>query len=77
MRIRDFRADDSPEINLIPLIDVVLCLIIFFVVHGRNGWMFSNKGGGWEYPAFWTVALIVQSLLGDGPFALLSSPGWV
>jgi biopolymer transport protein ExbD len=32
MRIRDFRADDSPEINLIPLIDVVLCLIIFFVV---------------------------------------------
>ena len=32
MRIRDFSADDSPEINLIPLIDVVLCLIIFFVV---------------------------------------------
>lgn len=32
MRIRDFRADDSPEINLIPLIDVVLCLIIFFVI---------------------------------------------
>jgi biopolymer transport protein ExbD len=32
MRIRDFRADDEPEINLIPLIDVVLCLVIFFVV---------------------------------------------
>jgi biopolymer transport protein ExbD len=32
MRIRDHRADDEPEINLIPLIDVVLCLIIFFVV---------------------------------------------
>lgn len=32
MRIRDFRADDEPEINLIPLIDVVLCLLIFFVV---------------------------------------------
>lgn len=32
MRIRDFREDDSPEINLIPLIDVVLCLIIFFVI---------------------------------------------
>ena len=32
MRIRDFREDDTPEINLIPLIDVVLCLIIFFVV---------------------------------------------
>ncbi len=32
MRIRDFRQDDTPEINLIPLIDVVLCLLIFFVV---------------------------------------------
>ena len=32
MRIRDHRADDIPEINLIPLIDVVLCLLIFFVV---------------------------------------------
>lgn len=32
MRIRDFRKDDEPEINLIPLIDVVLCLVIFFVI---------------------------------------------
>lgn len=32
MRIRDFRADDAPEINLVPLIDVILVLIIFFVV---------------------------------------------
>ena len=32
MRIQDFRADDTPEINLIPLIDVLLCLLIFFVV---------------------------------------------
>lgn len=32
MRIRDFRADDEPEINLIPLIDVILVLIIFFVI---------------------------------------------
>lgn len=32
MRIRDHRADDEPEINLVPMIDVILCLIIFFVV---------------------------------------------
>ena len=32
MRIRDHRADDEPEINLVPLIDVILILIIFFVV---------------------------------------------
>jgi biopolymer transport protein ExbD len=32
MRIRDRRAEDVPEINLVPLIDVILVLIIFFVV---------------------------------------------
>ena len=32
MRIRDYRDDDTPEINLVPLIDVILVLIIFFVV---------------------------------------------
>lgn len=32
MRIRDFRADDEPHIDLVPLIDVILVLIIFFVV---------------------------------------------
>ncbi len=32
MRIADHRDDDIPEINLVPLIDVVLCLLIFFVV---------------------------------------------
>lgn len=32
MRIRDHRRDDEPEINMIPLIDVILVMIIFFVV---------------------------------------------
>jgi biopolymer transport protein ExbD len=32
MRIRDRRAEDVPEINLVPLIDVILVLIIFFVI---------------------------------------------
>ena len=39
-------------------------------VHGSAGWLFSNEGGGWEFPAFWAVALVVQALLGDGKFAL-------
>lgn len=47
-----------------------------FFVHGANGWVFSNKGGGWEYPAFWAVALLVQFLLGDGAFALKKSECW-
>lgn len=32
MRIRDDRKQDEPEINLVPLIDVILVLIIFFVI---------------------------------------------
>ena len=38
--------------------------------HGPAGFFFSNAGGGWVYPAFWTVALVVQALLGDGAYAL-------
>jgi putative oxidoreductase len=41
-----------------------------FTVHGAAGFWFTNPHGGWEYPAFWTVALIVQALLGDGAYAL-------
>jgi len=39
-------------------------------VHSGAGWVFSNEGGGWEFPAFWAAALIVQAMLGDGAFAL-------
>ena len=38
--------------------------------HVGNGWLFTNQGGGWEFPVFWTVALVGQALLGDGAFAL-------
>lgn len=37
--------------------------------HVANGWLFSAANGGWEFPAFWTVMLIVQALLGDGAWA--------
>ena len=43
------------------------------IVHGANGWLFTDKGGGWEYPAFWAVCLVVLSLLGDGALALRPS----
>jgi len=38
-------------------------------VHSGNGWLFTSAKGGWEYPAFLTVAALVQSLLGAGAFA--------
>lgn len=44
-----------------------------FTVHGAAGFFFNNPQGGWEYPAFWTIALIVQALLGDGAYALRGS----
>lgn len=51
----------------IAMVPVLLGSIVF--AHWNAGWLFSNQGGGWEYPAFWAVALIVQALLGDGAFA--------
>lgn len=45
--------------------------------HLGNGWLFTNPGGGWEYPLFLTLALVVQSLIGDGALALgrVTMPG--
>lgn len=40
------------------------------MVHGGNGWLFSNANGGWEFPVFWAATLIVQALLGNGAYAL-------
>ena len=39
-------------------------------VHLGNGWVFSNANGGWEYPAYLTIAAIAQAMLGPGRFAL-------
>jgi putative oxidoreductase len=39
-------------------------------VHSGNGWVFSNSGGGWEYPLYLIVLSAAQVLLGEGAFAL-------
>jgi putative oxidoreductase len=38
--------------------------------HAGNGWVFSNAGGGWEFPVFWIVLMLVQAGLGAGAHAL-------
>ncbi|MEH6576844.1 MAG: DoxX family protein [Amphritea sp.] len=38
--------------------------------HATNGWLFTNTGGGWEYPLFLAVMALVQLSLGDGKYAL-------
>lgn len=38
--------------------------------HVGNGWLFTGQNGGWEFPVFWTIALLVQALLGNGALAI-------
>ena len=52
-------------ILLIPLMAGTIVL-----VHGKNGFWFTNQGGGWEYPALWIVCLVVIALIGSGSAAL-------
>lgn len=39
-------------------------------VHWQSGWLFSNSGGGWEYPALLAVLAIAQALMGPGSLAM-------
>lgn len=48
-------------------------LVATVLVHVANGFFFSNPNGGWQYPAFWAVAMLAQALIGEGAFALRSS----
>ncbi len=56
----------------IGLLGVPLLLGTIVTVHGANGFSFANAGGGWEYPTFWALALVVLFLLGDGRWTLRS-----
>jgi len=57
-----------PRLAALALAPLMIGTIV--TVHGANGFFFSNPNGGWEYPAFWTVALIALALIGDGVYAL-------
>jgi putative oxidoreductase len=61
-----------PRYVALVLMPLILGTIV--TVHGKNGWLFTNKDGGWEYPMFWAAALGVQFLIGDGAWTLLPSP---
>jgi putative oxidoreductase len=52
------------------LVPILLGAIV--TVHGPAGFFFSNPNGGWEFLAFWIVALLAQALLGEGAYALKS-----
>jgi putative oxidoreductase len=61
----------APRYVALLLVPLIVGTIV--TVHGKNGWPFSNKDGGWEFPAFWTTTLIVQFLIGDGALTLIRS----
>lgn len=44
-------------------------------VHSSNGWLFSNEGGGWEFPVLLAVLSIVVTIQGAGSFAIKQIPG--
>jgi putative oxidoreductase len=56
--------------RLVALALVPILLGAIVSVHASAGFFFTNENGGWEFPAFWAVALVVQALIGDGAFAL-------
>ena len=56
--------------RIVSLALVPVLLGSIYAPHGAAGFFFSNEGGGWEFPAFWAIALIVQALLGDGAYAV-------
>lgn len=56
--------------RVVALLATPILLGAIAMVHAHAGFFFTDPHGGWEFPAFWTIALVVQALLGDGAFAL-------
>ncbi|MGH1464811.1 MAG: DoxX family protein [Cognatishimia sp.] len=56
-------------VRLVALLQLPVILGALWV-HLGAGWMFTNEGGGWEYPAFWAAVQITIILLGRGAYAL-------
>lgn len=42
--------------------------------HMGNGWLFSNQGGGWEFPALLVVLAVTVAIQGSGSFAIRQLP---
>ncbi|MFC7553826.1 DoxX family protein [Pseudoroseomonas wenyumeiae] len=56
----------------VPLVSLLTLPILVGAAlqHSGNGWVFSNTGGGWEFPVFWILLMVVQAGLGAGAHAL-------
>jgi putative oxidoreductase len=49
---------------------VAFALVPFLIgatwAHSGNGWLFTSPKGGWEYPAFLTLAALAMGFIGNG-----------
>ena len=61
-----------PRVAALVMVPLMVGTIV--AVHGHNGFLFTNANGGWEYPAFWALAMVVLALIGDGVWALVPTP---
>ncbi len=55
------------------LVTIPLLAGAIATVHGKAGFFFNVPNGGWEFPAFWIVGLLVVAALGEGAYALRPS----
>jgi putative oxidoreductase len=55
---------------------VIEFVVIVFVAHWTQGFMWSRPGGGWEYPALWGLLFVAIALRGGGPYSLDRKIGW-
>ncbi|WP_108260518.1 DoxX family protein [Mangrovicoccus ximenensis] len=58
------------QTSLVALALIPVLLGAAILAHGPNGFWFTNANGGWEYPAFWALTLLVQAMIGGGALAL-------
>ena len=56
----------------VALIPILIGAIL--TVHGPAGFFFTNPNGGWEFLALWIVGLLTVALIGDGVYALRTTP---
>ena len=57
---------------------VAFALVPFLIgatwAHSGNGWLFTSPNGGWEYPAFLTLAALAMGLIGNGAIVADARP---
>lgn len=58
------------QTTLVALALIPIMVGATYLGHGSAGFYFTNQGGGWEFPAFWTVTLLVQALIGGGKYTV-------